>query len=474
MALVQIILAHLIDVEYFGVIATVTILLQILAVVVDGGLGAALVQREKIDRTDVSTVFYFNLLSSLALLLLVVALRGTIADYLNEPLLKEIIPWLASGAFLAAIGQAQIQMMTRNLKFRRLAIISFPAAVLGGSAGIVLAMLDFQVWALVYMRLGTILLTSILAWIFCPSEYQPDFRFSIAALKRLSGLSLGVLGSNLIMKITRNMIELIIQKVFGAKDLGFYSRARFFQKAPTEPLLSILNRVLFPVFSTIQNDNRKIKRSLRTGVPILMFCVSPLMFWMIVTAKPLVIVLLSEKWLETVQYLRWTPLIGITFALSAIKSNVIKSKGDGRTIFVLSLLRNGISLATLAVTWRFGILAMLISQIGCYIVNMTINEIATSRYIGYSMQEQRQDYLPSLGASLLAAGLVSPLLWVEFELSIVDLTLQTSLFWLTYLMIAYLTGLSGLKALQKIAGNVFKGNFRGAANFESNVETKAS
>lgn len=399
--IVQIVLARLIAPEYFGIIATTTILLQISTVIVDGGLGAALIQRKEINRTDISTVFYINLSIAVIVLLTAFLFSSNIANYFREPALENVVPALAVGLIFTAVGKTQMDMLIKELQFQKVARISFPSTLVGGAIGLVMAYGGFNVWALVAQRLTTQGLNSVLLWSMCPARIQPNFKFSNASFKKLAGFSMGILGNSIIMQITRNLIGLIVARVFGAEDLAYYNRARFFQKAPTEPLLALLNRVLFPVFSEVQDDNEKIRNALRRGIPMLMFVVAPIMFVMIATSETMILAVLGEAWLPTASYLQVVPLIGITFALSAVKSTIIRAKGDGRLIFILSIVRNGLSILVLSFTWQYGIMAMVIGQIIVYVINMIINDVFTYRYIDYKLTEQWSDWF----AYILVAAL---------------------------------------------------------------------
>ena len=448
---VQIVLMRLIAPENFGVIATVIILLQILSVIIEGGFGPALIQRKDISRTDISTAFYLNVGLSLAVMVGLILGAPTIAAYFKQPELEQILPLLALTLCFSAGGQAQLQMLMKGLKFKKLAWISLPATLISSAIAIAMAYKGFEIWALVFLRLSYELITTCLVWLTCPVEIRPNFRFSFRSFHKLSGLSMGILGSNLLMRVTRNLIDLIIARVFGAEQLAYYNRARFFQKAPTEPVVGILNRVLFPVFSEIQDDNAKIRQSLRNGVPMLMFFISPIMFFLIASAPALIVVLLTKTWLPTAEYLRIVPLFGITFSLAAIKSNVIRAKGNGRLIFILSLFRNALSIAMLYFTWQHGIMAMIIGQAICYLINMFLNDFWTSRYIQYPMLSQIWDWLfyVTLGACSALAAYTIELL--QFESALLVLSMQTLVFSGMYLTVCGVTRAQGMSRSIELA-----------------------
>ena len=192
---VQILLARVIAPENFGIVATVAILLQILSVLVEGGLGTALVQRQQITRTDISTAFYMNLCISLTVMIGLILGAPSIAAYFREPALEEILPVLALVLCISAAGQAQLQMLIKRLDFQKLTWISFPSTIASSIIAIALALYGFEIWSLVMLRLSYQICSTSLLWLTCPREICPNFHFSFTSLHKLAGLSLGVLGT---------------------------------------------------------------------------------------------------------------------------------------------------------------------------------------------------------------------------------------------------------------------------------------
>ena len=134
---IQVILTRLILPEYFGIVVTSMIVLNVLSVFVDAGFGAALIQRKEIGRTDVSTVFYLNVAIALAVVVGLYLARFQIADYFEEGELSWVVPALSLSLLAASFGQAQSQMLTRTLNFKLLAQLSLPSVLAGGAVGMV-------------------------------------------------------------------------------------------------------------------------------------------------------------------------------------------------------------------------------------------------------------------------------------------------------------------------------------------------
>lgn len=410
------------------------IVLNVMSVFIDAGFGAALIQRKKINRTDISTVFYFNVGIAVAVVAFLISTRQFIANYFEESELAWVIPALSLSMLAASFGQTQVQMLSKTLNFRLLTQLSLPSIVLGGATGIVMALLGTNIWALIAQQITTNGVRSFLLWRSCPEEIQPDFSFSFESVKKLVGYSSGVFGGALFQRITQNLAGLIIAKSFGSEDLAFYDRARLFQKSSTMPLVGMINRVLFPVFSEIQDDKPRIKSALRSGVPLAIGCAAPLMFWMMATAEHLVVVTVTDVWRDSIQYLRIVPIMGLTLVLSGIKANVIRSQGSGKLIFSLNLYRNSLIIVGLVLTWQFGIMAMVVGQVVCFVLNMIVNDYFTFRYTGYTMTEQWRDWLPTVLVSLAAAGVSLAIYFLAIESHLVNLLIQTIIFSAAYLL----------------------------------------
>ena len=444
---VNIILARLLLPAEFGVVATVAVILVLAAVITDGGMGSAIVQSHQIERKDISTVFFMNLAIALVIFAGLTWSSPRIADYFGEPVLKYVLPALALGIVISALGQTQIQMLQKNMEFSRLMKISLPGTVFGGGLGIAMALLGMGVWSLVGQRLAQTLVFTSLVWKICNPEWRPRAEFSFGSLKKLSGFSLARLTTTFIHQLTRNLQPLIIAKSYSMVDLAFYNRAESFQKQPCLAVTSSLNRVMFPVFAQIQHDNTKIRTALRRGIPILAFLIVPAMFWLIAVAEPLIRVLLTDKWIDSVPYLQIFPLLGISYCISAVKLNVINGKGLSKLVLILGIVKPLLQISVLLVTWRYGITAMLIGQIAVSWFNLFLNELVVSRVIGFSLWSQWWDWFPYVFTSLFACLVASWIHLPDTILPIFTLSLRTLIFGVMYLLLFFLLKLPGYDSI---------------------------
>ena len=441
----QILLARILLPEEFGIVATVAIILALATVFTDSGMGSALIQNPDINKTDLSTVFTLNLLLSI-LIFAGLSLSGpAIARFFEAPVLVYVLPALAIGIVITAIGQTQMSMLQKNMEFDRLLKISIPASVASAVIGISMALSGWGVWALVGQRLTQNFVFTAGIWKFCNPEWRPRLGFSMASLKKIAGFSAAKLTNQVFRQVARNLHGVVIAKAYSMGDLAFYNRAGAFQKQPITAFSSSLNRVMFPVFSEIQHDNRRIRKALRRGIPPMAFLIVPAMFWLIAVAEPLILFLLTDKWLESIPYLRVFPLIGIAFCFSAIKNNVINGKGLTKTILVMGTIKPTIQMITLWFTWPHGIMVMLIGQVCCAWFNTMLNDLVLSRLIDLPIRKQLVDWIPYLTFSLISCACSSLIPLVGIMPPLMLLVLQTLVFGAIYLGLCRMFRVAGMR-----------------------------
>jgi len=323
--IISIILARLLEPREFGIVGMLAIFMGISQVFVDSGLSSALIQKKNPSNKDFCTVFYFNLLISILLYLILYFSSGLISSFYNEPVLKNITKVLGLVLIINAFGLIHNTKIQKSLDFKQITKVSYVSSVVSGSVAILLAYRDFGVWSLVFYQISTRLTRTIMLWIL--DHWKPSMDFSLEAFKELFNYSSKLLGSSLINSITINMYNLVIGKYFSAVSLGFYDRAKKLQMLVASNLNATIQVVTFPVLSEIQDEQIRLQKSYRKILEIVAFIIFPLMFMLIIVAKPLIIILLGEKWTETIVYFQILALVGIGYPIGAINLNILKVKG---------------------------------------------------------------------------------------------------------------------------------------------------
>jgi O-antigen/teichoic acid export membrane protein len=295
------------------------------------------------------------------------------------------------------------------------------------------------------------LLLNISYWLFAGNKLTPGIEFSFKSLSQMGKFGISLLASAILNQGVQNAYGLLIGKAFSFEQLAFYNRARGFHQLPALTLSRVLNRVMFPVFATIQNDNERILRGVRKGVPLIAFVVIPVMALLICAAEEIVVLLLTDKWLPAAEYMRWFPILGVTYPLAAFELSVLKSKGKSRLFFILDIIKSGISIAILLFTIPFGVMEVVIGQIVTSLVSIVfVNAPAFSYTFGYRIKDQFFDVFPSI----LVGGIATTIAFFVTQFfagasMIFILLVKVVVLGVVYLSLSHFFQLSGMSEMVK-------------------------
>ncbi len=398
---IGIVLARLLLPEQFGLIGMLMIFTAVAQTLLDSGFGAALIQKRAVDADDTNSIFYFNLLAGIAAAATLSAAAPLVASFYRQPLLAPLLRVCSLTLVINAVGMIQNSLLVKAIDFRTLFKISFSAALLSGIVGIVMASRGYGVWSLVGQQLADSSLRTILLWFF--STWRPAWRFSLQALRELFGFGSKLLAANLLHALFDNIYKVVIGKLFTAAELGNYTMARDIQHAPATTLPRVVGRVLFPVFATLQDDPAGMKRGTRKALTLLAAIHFPLMLGLAIVARPTVLLLLTAKWEPCVLYLQLLCVVGLMYPLHLINLQVLQAMGRSDLFLQLELIKKGLIILNIVVTWRWGVTALLGGHIGVSAVSYWLNAYHNKRLIDYSVTGQLHDLLPHMATALATA-----------------------------------------------------------------------
>lgn len=451
---IGIVLARMLLPQQFGLIGMLTIFMAVAQTFLDSGFGAALIQKQDATQTDSCSIFYFNIAVGLAAAGLLYAAAPWIASFYNEPILTPITRALSLTIVINSFGLVQNAILTKQIKFKTLTKVSLIANVLSGIVGVTMAAYGFGVWSLVIQQISSALLATICLWFFC--AWRPSLVFSFKSLRKMFVFGSRLLASGLLNQIFENIYLVVIGKIFSAKDLGFFSRAQTMGSLPANTLAGMVSRVTFPVFSTIQNNPTQLKSGLKKALTSLAFVNFPMMIGLALIARPLVLVLLTEKWVESIYYLQLICLLGLLYPLHVINLNLLQALARSDLFLRLEIIKKAMVVINIAVTWRWGIAAMIYGMIVMSAISYYLNSYYTGVLIGYSFREQLRDLAPYLimavlmGFAVYPAGLLpiqSPLfmVMVQILIGIITYACLCKLFKLTVFTEVWRAGLNKIK-----------------------------
>lgn len=402
--LVSIILARLLDPSLFGIIALVTVFTTILQVFVDSGLGNALIQKKDADDLDFSSVFFFNIFICTILYLLMFLIAPFIAKFYEKPELVAIIRVLSLTILISGVKNVQQAYVSRNMMFKRFFFATLGGTIGAAIVGIAMAYHGFGVWALVAQHLFNLTVDTIILWI--TVKWRPKMIFSFVRLKSLFSYGWKLLVSKLLDTIYNDLRQLIIGKLYSSADLAQYNQGKKYPQVIVSNINTSIDSVLLPTMSKAQDDPKRVKAMVRRSIKTSTYIMMPLMIGLVVCAEPIVSLLLTEKWLPCVPFLR---IFCFAYAFQPIHTanqNAIKAMGRSDLFLKMDLAKKVNEVTLLLATIGFGVMAMAYSLLASTIINSFINAYPNNKLLGYHYFEQIKDMLPQIVLSCVMGILV--------------------------------------------------------------------
>lgn len=398
-----IVLALLISPEEYGVVGELTIFIQICDVIILQGLTSALIQKKNADQTDFSSVFFANLVVSAVLYLILFVSAPFIAKFFHEPILKDMMPVLALVVVVGALGAVPNAVLSRELDFKKSFFRNMSNYGTQSIVGISCALWGFGAWAVVWSKLagtlvGVIVLMITVGW-------KPSKTFSMARIKGLFNYGSKVLVTNLLNTIFNNFQALIVGRFFSSGDVGYYQRGQQMPAAVMTAVDGSLSEVLFPTLSNVQDQKERLKSMMRRSMKTSMYIVFPFLLGLVATAKPVISVLLREKWLPCVPFMQLSCILCMFWPLNA-RIQALNAMGKSNVTMKLSIISKTLTVILIVLCIRFGIYAMLLSSIIASAITFWITSYCVNKYIGYSIPEVLKDIAVPLSMAAAMAVIV--------------------------------------------------------------------
>jgi O-antigen/teichoic acid export membrane protein len=433
--------------EDFGLVGMILIFMAVGQTLVDSGFGSALIWKEKPTEADYSTVFYFNISFSLLLYIFFYFLAPVIANFYDEPQLVNLIRVLCLNFIILSFSLIQQTVLQKRVDFKLLTYVNVAGSLIAGIIALYMAIKGFGAWAIVFQILIKSFITSALLWIF--NKWRPLMEFSWRSLKELFNYGSKLTIAGLIYTIFQYLYFNIIGKLFPVASLGFYTRAVQLQEFPVKTIAGVFNRVAFPIFSTIQNDNERLKNAVSKTLRTMVFFTFPLLFGLIAVADQLIEVVLTEKWLPASDYFKLLCFMGLFYTFQAINGEILKTKGKSGWVLKLEIITKTILVINIFITWRWGITAIIWGQIVTVVISYVIGSHYVWKLIGYSIWQQIKDVSVyfAISAAMYIIVTFIPRLIANPTLSLLVMTLTGSIF---YFALAWALKLEEIVEARKI------------------------
>lgn len=411
--IVSIVLARLLTPEDYGLIGLITVFISIATVFVSSGFGNALIQKENATQTDFSSVFYFGILMGIIMYIILFFIAPFIANFYNEPLLIPVIRVLSLSLIIAGVNSVQQAYVSKIMQFKKFFYSTIIGTITSAFIGIFMAYKGFGVWALITQNLSNQVIDTCVLWF--TVKWRPTFTFSFSEMKKMFNYGWKLLISGLIDTIYNNLYSLVIGKFYSAKDLGYYNRGRNIPNMVITNINGSIQSVIFPTLSNCQGDKVRLKVMVRRSIMTSTYIIMPAMIGLAAVAKPLTVLLLTDKWLPSVPFMQFSCFILAFWPIHTTNLQAINAVGRSDIFLKLEIIKKIIGFSIMVVSILFGLYTMMIGNCFSAVISSFLNASPNRKLLNYGYREQIKDILPAMLLSLFMGGTV--LLWTFTDMS---------------------------------------------------------
>lgn len=394
-----IVLARLLTPEDYGSIGLLAIFMVIANAVVDGGFASALIQKKRPTQEDYSTIFYWNLGMSFVMYALLFIAAPIIARYYRMPLLSSVLRVQGIVLIINAFLIIQSNQLRKQLRFKKLSIVSLAASVIAVAVTILMAYKGFGVWSLVMMNILSSLIPAIVYWL--TNKWHPILVFSVQSFRELFGFGFYMFLTNMLNSICNNLQGLLIGRLYSPTTMGYYSKAKSTEELASSSISNVMGNVTYPLYAEYQNDKSLLAGVIKRVTCSVAYLTFPIMFLLILIARPLFVILYSDTWLDSVPYFQILCVAGIAICLQGVNYQAVAAVGKSKAMFGWTVVKRVVGICLIIgglILW--GIKGLLVGMVLQSWLIYLINAFQVHKYIGYLLYRQLANLLPILLLSL--------------------------------------------------------------------------
>ncbi len=443
--IVQIVLARMLGPEVFGVMAIMLVVTTIAESIAQSGMGQALIQKGTASDADFSTGFWLSFAVAMVMYLAIWVTAPVISQFYEMPAITEYLRVLGIAILFNAVNSVQRSYLQIEMNFKSLFKISLTAVLLSGCLGIICSIFGWSVWSLVVQALSQAVFTFVLMLFYV--KWRPSFVFLRSEARSLFSYGWKISVTGILGVLYTGVSELIIGKACNATDLGFYSQGRKYPQAAITVFTNAIANVLFPKFAQLKDDAEALRSSFKKALIAGNYIIIPLSALFAVIAEPLVILLLSEKWLACVPVFQLTCLANILLMFQIANLRAYMALGDSGLYLRLQVMKvtiGGLAICAAAIITRDIYITALMM---CVITNLNtlfIDMIPAKRMIGYGALAQLRDQIPVFCCVLVSAFLAALLSALELTYA-VSIILEIIVFLLCFVGLSWIFRIAGFQ-----------------------------
>ncbi len=434
----NIVMARILAPEIFGIYGMMIVITNFIKLFQELGIGASIIVDHEINQTQISSLFWLNMMVSILLTVICIILTPAIAIFYGEPSINALLPIIALKFPIGAFIMVPNNIMKRDLKLKKIAMISVAAIIPASIIGITVASLGYGIWGLIALELSTVVISAVLYGIF--ARWLPSFSFKLNEIKPHLRFGINLQLGNLVNYANRNADNLIVGKMLGADALGFYQMAYKLMLWPIKRMSSVMTDVMFPSLSKIKNDKARVKKAFIEASRHIAWLVFPFVGFVFVNAENVIFTILGEKWLPAVPIFQILCLLGINQSIMTNMSWIFYSQGRTDMRLKKSLVMLPIFLTSFFVGLRWGVTGVAF----CYTITSFISSPFILNYAGKLVKLSVIDIVKEVLEILLVVIIISCAIYyldnyiINEYIKFIRLLINLSIFLILYLMYMYL------------------------------------
>ena len=406
---VSVVLARLLVPDDYGLIALTTVCLNLANVFIISGFSTALIQKKDADERDFSTIFYCSQICSILLYGVLYLAAPLVAAFYERTELIRLLRVFALLLPLSVYNNIQNAYIARHMQFRKTFTASIISSVVSGTVGIVMAYLGFGVWALVVQSMTNSVVNTIVLCFTVP--WHPTRTFCADSAKKMMNYGSRVLLADLSGTFFSELRSLIIGRVYTSADLAFYSKGQQLPTLITTNLSNTIIAVMFPALSNESDNLEQVKQMTKRSMKVLSFTMVPCMMGLAAVMEPLILLLFTDKWAQTIPYGQVLSLSYCIAMFTTLSLQVLKAIGRSDVVLKLEFIKKPVYVLLLVIGVKINVFAIAFTMLvyDCY--GTMVNMSQLKKYIGYSLREQFRDLMPAfaLGIAMAAVVLLIPM-----------------------------------------------------------------
>ena len=317
-----------------------------------------------------------------------------IAKFYGDVTLTPIIRVISLTIVISGVKGIQQAYVSKKMLFKRFFFSTIGGTIFSAFIGIGLAKAGYGVWALVAQQLSNATVDTVILWI--TVRWRPRKNFSWERLKGLLSFGWKLLVSSLLDTCYNNLRNLIIGKMYSPSDLAFYNQGDKFPKLIVTNINTSIDSVLLPTMSSAQDDRERVKNMTRRAIKTSTYVMAPLMMGLAFCATPIVKLVLTDKWLPCVPFLRIFCITYMFWPVHTANLNAINAMGRSDWFLRLEIIKKIMGMAILLSTMWFGVMAMAYSLLLSSVLSQIINSWPNRKLLGYGYLEQVRDFAPGI------------------------------------------------------------------------------